>query len=172
MHSHCSIKTKNTLQNVIPQNLYANKRFQPINFFQTLLALCAINVSMVKTISSERPFIKVNMQGVSGSWLFNTGASVTLISIKEFRKISSENRPQKKPATINLTCASDKMLSIVGIYDLDLTIQGRTVRHPVYVANNLGNAAILGIDAIKAFGLIYSPTKNNFNFENKIKLSK
>ncbi len=108
------------------------------------------------------------MQGVSGSWLFDTGASVSLISIKEFRKISPEHRPQKKPATINLTCASDKMLSIVGIYDFNLTIQGRTIRHPVYVANNLGNAAILGIDAIKAFGLIYSPSKNSFNFENKI----
>ncbi len=50
---------------------------------------------------------------------------------------------------------------------MKLTIGNRTIIHPVYVTENK-TQAILGIDAIKAFGLNYSPSKHSFSFENSV----
>ena len=55
------------------------------------------------------------------------------------------------------------------IYNLNLTINDRTLVHPVHVSSNLNSPAILGIDAIKTFGFIYSPFKNSFSFESPSK---
>ncbi len=81
------------------------------------------------------------------------------MSIVEFRKISPENRPLKKPVMVNLTSASDQQLKTVGLYNIKLTIGSRSNIHPFYVTENK-TPAILGIDAIKAFGLLYSPSKH------------
>ena len=86
------------------------------------------------------------------------------MSIVEFRKICPENRPPKKPVMVNLTSASDQQLRTVELYDLKLTIGSKSITHPVYVTENK-TPAILGIDAIKAFGLLYSPLKHCFTFE-------
>jgi len=165
VHSHCKKpKTNNTLH-IDLYNKRSNKFFNQLPLFQTLFALCSLSISQVSSVfSSKRPFIQVNAQGVSGSWLFDTGAAISLISVQEFRKILPQNRPPKKPILVNLTCASDQQLKTVGLYDLKLTIGSRSLVLPVYVTENK-NAAILGIDAIKAFGLLYSPTKNSFSFE-------
>ncbi len=93
------------------------------------------------------------------------GAAITLISITEFRKILPENWPPKKPVMVNLTCASDQQLN-----GLKLTIGNKNIIHPVYVTENK-TQAILGIDAIKAFGLLYSPPKNSFSFENSVSVT-
>ncbi len=70
----------------------------------------------------------------------------------------------------NLTSASDQQLKTVGLYDLKLTIGSKSIIHPVYVTKNK-TPAILGIDAIKAFGLLYSPLKHCFTFEKQNILS-
>ncbi len=68
---------------------------------------------------------------------------------------------------VNLTSASDQQLKTVGLYNLKLTIGSRSIIHPVYVTENK-TPAILGIDAIKAFGLLYSPLKHCFTFEKNV----
>jgi hypothetical protein len=71
---------------------------------------------------------------------------------------------------VNLTCASDQQLKTVGLYDMKLTVGNRTIIHPVYVTENK-TQAILGIHAIKAFGLLYSPSKHSFSFENSVSVN-
>ncbi len=70
---------------------------------------------------------------------------------------------------VNLTFASDQQLKTLGLYDMKLTIGYRSIIHPVFVTENK-TQAILGINAIKAFGLLYSPSKNSFSFENSVSL--
>ncbi len=123
MHSHCTkAKTPNTLH----LNLYdqrSNKFFNQLTFCQTLLAICSLTISQFHSaLKSDRPFVTVKAQGVTSSWLYDTGADITLISITEFRKILPENRPPKKPVMVNLTCASDQQLKTVGLYDMKLTV--------------------------------------------------
>ncbi len=86
------------------------------------------------------------------------------MSIVEFRKICPENRPPKNPVMVNLTLASNQQLKTVGLYNLKLVIGSRSIIHPVYVTENK-TPTILGIDAIKAFGLLYSPSKHYFTFK-------
>jgi hypothetical protein len=71
---------------------------------------------------------------------------------------------------VNLTSASDQQLKTVGLYHLKLTIGSQSILHPVYVTENK-TPAILGIDAIKAFGLLYSPLKHCFTFKKQNVLS-
>jgi hypothetical protein len=135
------------------------------------LAICSLTISQVHSaFKSDRPFVTVKAQGVTSSWLYDTGAAITLISISEFRKILPENRPPKKPVMVNLTCASDQQLKTVGLYDMKLTVGNKTIIHPVYVTENK-TQAILGIHAIKAFGLLYSPSKHSFSFENSVSVN-
>ncbi len=70
---------------------------------------------------------------------------------------------------VNLTCASDHQLKTVGLYDMKLTKGNRSIIQPVFITESK-TQAILGINAIKAFGLLYSPSKNSFSFENSVSL--
>jgi hypothetical protein len=45
-------------------------------------------------------------------------------------------------------------------------MKGKTIQNPVYVCSNLNQKAIIGMDVIKKFGLVYSPLKEAFNFED------
>ncbi len=116
--------------------------------------------------SAKRPFISLQVQGVTSSWLFDTGAAATVMALSEFCKISPDNRPKKLPAMLNLSTASADSLNIVGVYNLSFLIKGKTIQNPVYVFTNLNQKAIIGMDVIKKFGLVYSPLKETFHFED------
>jgi len=125
---------------------------------------------MQKNIS--RPFLKVTAQGITSTWLFDTGAQRSVMSLKEFRKIRVEARPPKLPVNIQLTAAGSTQLDVLGVYNLTLTAFGKTIQHPIYVCRHLTQPAILGIDAIHQFGLSYSTTKQVFFFDENISLPK
>jgi hypothetical protein len=165
VHSHCNKpKALNTLY-IVLYNKRSNKFFNQVPLFQTLFAICSLTFAQVRSVfKSDRPFVTINAQGISSSWLYDTGASITLMSIVEFRKICPENRPPKNPVMVNLTLASNQQLKTVGLYNLKLVIGSRSIIHPVYVTENK-TPTILGIDAIKAFGLLYSPSKHYFTFK-------
>ncbi len=167
MHSHCKKrKAPNTLH-IYLYNKRSNKFFNQVPLFQTLFAICSPIFAQVNSVfKSDRPFVTINAQGISSSWLYDTGASITLMSIVEFRKICPENQPPKTPVMVNLTSASDQQLKTVGLYNLKLTIGSPSIIYPVYVTENK-TPAILGIDAIKAFGLLYSPLKHCFTFKKE-----
>jgi hypothetical protein len=67
---------------------------------------------------------------------------------------------------LNLSTALADSLNIVGGYNLSLSIKGKTIQNPVYVCSNVNHKAIIGNDVIKNFGLIYSPLKETFHFED------
>jgi transposase InsO family protein len=143
----------------------ANKKF-----VQNVLTICSLFIattSMVNELDTQRPYVKITTQGVPISWLYDTGAQLTVISLTAFRKIPVENRPQKLPVLRQLTSASSDNLKVLGVYNLSLNVFGKIIQHPVYVCDNLSQPAILGVDAIHRLGLIYSVTKKNFFFENQ-----
>ncbi len=115
VHSHCATKTHNTLHLDL-YNRRTNKFFNQLTFCQTLLAICSLTISQVNSaFKSDRPFVTIKAQGVTSSWLYDTGAAIALISITEFRKILPENWPPKKPVMVNLTCASDQQLKTIAL---------------------------------------------------------
>ena len=157
-------KTKNPLH----VNLYdkrSNKFFQP-SFFNTLVSLCSISIAAaVAVFKEQRPHIIINMQSILSSWLYDTGACITVMPLSLFRKIPVDQRPIKYPPLHELCTASGSPLRTIGVYYLKLTFQQRSIITPVAVCENVSQP-ILGIDAIKKFGLIFSPNSNSFSFEN------
>ncbi len=67
------------------------------NIFSFSNICSAFNVSLAK-----RPFITMQVQGVTSSWLFDTGTAASVMALSEFQKISPDNRPEKLPAMLNV----------------------------------------------------------------------
>ena len=56
--------------------------------------LPTISIDVMGNSKTEyRPFIIVETQEITGTWLYNTGASVSCMSVTQFRRIAIENRP-------------------------------------------------------------------------------
>ena len=86
------------------------------------------------------------------------------MSLATFRKISPDNRPPKMQAHLQLISAANTSLKVVGVYNLKLSVNAKSIIHPIYVCDNLQQNAILGIDAIKHLGIVFDPSHNLFAF--------
>ena len=87
--------------------------------------------------------------------LYDTGSSITAISLKTFRKIPVCKRPAKIPIMYQARCASGQSLNVLGCYNLKYEIFGQEVIHPTVVCRNLKMEGLFGDDFIKAHGLGY-----------------
>jgi len=75
----------------------------------------SINV-MVNSKAEYRPFINVTTQNVMGTWLYDTGASVSCMSLEQFRRIAIGNRPVKQNLQIRLLSAVKIEINIIGLF--------------------------------------------------------
>jgi hypothetical protein len=114
---------------------------------------------------SRRPFISVNtLPGATTTWLYDTGAEVSVMEQREFRKIPIEKRHKKKLVTMKISSASKNALNATGIFEMPVTVMGKTVKHDIIVVQNINFNAIMGVDLIKHLGLVYY-AKKKFAFE-------
>ena len=77
------------------------------------------------------------------------------MSLKKFRKIHPDCRPQKIESEIRLVTASKTPMTVTGTYLLRFNIFGKTFKHPVHVCTPMNQAGIIGIDIISKLGLTY-----------------
>ena len=56
---------------------------------------------------------------------------------------------------------------VKGVFNLPITVCGRTIIHPFYVIRNLSDPVILGADFIHENKLAYCPEKREFFWSNK-----
>ena len=139
------------------------------DFVRGIMTICAFAVSAVKDENkyANRPFISVDFQGTSSKWLVDTGADISCMKISDFRKIPTSMRPTKLAKQSKLLCASGNTLKVKGVYPINLKVLGLSKIQPVYVCENL-KENILGIDAIKKFGLTYSGTNHEVSLTPEI----
>ena len=142
---------------------------KPNNFFNNVITLMSICSAVWKT-NTERPFVKVNANGLNSNWLHDSGASVSCMSLKQFRLIPPELRPEKLPNTTRLVSASGEDLQVVGVYNLKLTVGGKSIFSPIFVCKALHSSAILGIDSISKLGISYCASKQVFFFDEILDL--
>ncbi len=88
------------------------------------------------------------------------------MSVKQFRQIPPDQRPEKLPNLTRLVDAGGNDLNVLGVYNLKLTVHGKSIFTPVFVCQKLHSAAILGIDSISRLGLAYSGRKKCFFFDD------
>ena len=117
-----------------------------------------------------RPFIPINsVKGLPKKWLYDTGAGLTCMSLKAFRKIDIQDRPIKlNDKGRTATGASGGALVPMGSYLMPLEFEGKKIMHPVQVYNNLSTDAILGIDAIHNLGVAYLSIPEEFVFQTEV----
>ena len=102
-----------------------------------------------------RPMVEVRIQGSSSEerFLYDSGAQVSLLSKKTFRKIRKDQRPKKLDLDLSCSGVSGSKLKLVGCYLIKLRMLGKEVAHPFFVTNVPGHAGVIGIDLIKKTGL-------------------
>ena len=100
--------------------------------------------------------------------LYDTGADISCIDEKEFRKIPVRQRPSRNLYSQDrqFLSASGNELKVKGAYNLPITIHGKTVTHPFYVVAKLSDPIILGADFIHETKLSYCPEQRNFFWKN------
>jgi len=133
---------------------------------QAIISVITLSIASIVN-SAKRPFLTIAANGTQSQWLFDTGAQVCCMNVNEFRKIPVHKRPQKLKLEKDLRCASNTQLRVRGAYLMHLTAFDRTIQQVVFVCDNLGQSAILGIDAIEKFGLNYSARTHKFFFETQ-----
>ena len=132
---------------------------------QSILSICSLTMASICNKTISRPMISVNSHGIKGTWLFDTGAQASVMSVKMFRQIPPDKRPKKLPQMGQLSAANQSPLKVIGVYDMTLQIMGISCNNPVYVVDGLNQNAILGTDVMHKLNLCYSPKSNDFFFE-------
>ena len=127
-------------------------------FKNSLLSILSMTLSSLlgSNDAIDRPMVELKIRGSNStdSFLYDSGAQVSLISKKCFRKISVHKRPKK--INFDLTCSgvSGSQLNVLGCYMLNFKLLGKEIEHPLFVVDSIpGQAGVIGIDVIKKFGL-------------------
>ena len=111
----------------------------------------------------DRPTAKVKIKGSSTEekFLYDSGAQISLLSKKAFRKIAKNKRPEK--INFKLTCSgvSGSQLKVIGCYNFKFKLLGREIEHPFFVVEKIpGQSGVIGIDIIKKHGLSLDVVSN------------
>ena len=153
-------RTKSSFVTKVP------RKTQNSNFLQTIISVISLSIAAIVN-TAKRPFLDIIANGTRSQWLFDTGAQVCCMNVHEFRKIPVNSRPIKLKLDKDLRCASNTQLRVKGAYLMNLTVFGRQIQQTVFVCENLGQPAILGIDAIEKLGLNYSARTKRYFFEEQ-----
>ena len=116
----------------------------------------------------QRPYVRVNFGKSVVNALYDTGADITCMNVKQFRKLYPiGTRPKKIEKKTITTGATGAALESAGIYELPFEIDGRKITFPVHVYTNLGEKMILGIDLIHKNNLGYDPSNQSLYWADK-----
>ncbi len=119
-----------------------------------------------------RPFINVATQNVMGTWLYDTGASVSCMSLEQFWCIAVNKRLVKQNPQIRLLSAAKTEINVTGLFHLNIKILDKVFQHPVHVCHPMNQGGIIGMDIIKRLGLTYLPARKSFTFDKHIAVDK
>ncbi len=146
---------------VFEEELHVNKNLPSIS----------INV-MVNSKGEHQPFINITTQNVTGTWLYDTGASVSCMSLEQFRRIAIGNLLVKQNPQIRLLSAAKTEINVIGLFQLKIKILDKTFEHPVHECHPMNQGGIIGMDIIKRLLLIHLPACKTFTFDKHIAVDK
>ena len=150
-----------------------NSRFSAAAFLRNTIAISLIScISVVSSVvgGTQRRREPITCNGTVVPFLFDTGATATLISDQAFRTIPKDRRPPRiGDCTTRFVTASGGRLACRGVYRMVMTICGETIPHDIVVIKQLTSAGILGMDVIRRLGLALDPLRNTLFFVRSAK---
>jgi hypothetical protein len=109
-------------------------------------------------LKPNRPYINAQIGNSITAALYDSGADISCISEKHFRKIPVDLRPDKILQKIDpCFSAGGGQLSVKGVVDLPVEILGKRMTHPFRIIHGLNENVILGADFINKHLLVYDP---------------
>ena len=109
------------------------------------------------------------VNGISKSWLYDTGACRTCLSTDNFFEWFKTSLPWSvgpKSPSQNLRDAEGNSLGFCGIYSIPLTFMGKTVMHNVWVCDKITDL-LIGIDFIQTQKLAYDCVSRSVHWSNQ-----
>ena len=129
-----------------------------------------LKINDIVSKKTPRPLITLQTSsGLSCKWLFDTGASITCMSVGAFKSIPIHARPKLiGEKGRNAVGASGASLIPKGTYLLPLEWKGKRIMQQVHVFQNLNTPLILGIDGIHNLRITYLSISQTFMFQEDI----
>jgi len=134
---------------------------------QLILYLCTISIATCNKVLNQiapfngdkvRPRITAKAGGQTFSWLFDTGASITCMTVQSFHAAFPHSKPRKVQNSQHCTATSGNKMNSLGIYEIDLQIKGKKFTHQSNVIDKLTDN-IIGIDFMHKHKLHYDDCK-------------
>ena len=94
-------------------------------------------------------YVPVKVLGQEVSFLYDTGASCTVISTRVWDRIPAEARPELEHPSVTLTTVGDHAIPNFGACVLKLEVDGRPIACTVQVCD-ITEEAVLGLDVLSA----------------------
>ena len=134
------------------------------DLIQCLIADSICEIQHNSQNKNARPYLAVSFEKMSIKGLYDTGADISCLSEKIFRRVPPEKRPVRltTPTQAQLKSASGDQLEARGKYLLSIQLGKISIQHPFYVIRNLNEDLILGIDFIHQHQLNYNATARSF----------
>jgi len=152
-------------------------RQAPLVIPQLILSLCAVSMVMLNKLSEimtpfyggnkNRPKINVTMGDKTFHWLFDTGAAVTCMNANSFRQAFPGNRLRLLHQSSGCTAANGARMYSLGVFELPMTIRGRSFLHPLTVVEDI-NDNIIGVDFMHANRMNYDAASKKITFAHML----
>ena len=120
-------------------------------------------------LSSKKPYVALFLSGMPLKGLYDTGADVSCVDEKTFRKIPVDKRPtiQTIDRVYRFKGAGEKDLEVRGKFSLPLTLGNKSIVHEFFVIKQLGEEVILGIDFMHKHRLNYDTHSKTFSWRRE-----
>lgn len=121
------------------------------------------------TVTAKRPMVPVRIRNQLFKMLYDTGSSVTCMSSSMFHQLQSiqANMTRLPTSSRRFTAADGGRLPNDGLFELELEINGKTIKYPFHILPNLHENFIIGIDFIKKFELNLCLKHLHFHWNNQ-----
>ena len=101
----------------------------------------------------RRPFVESTTNGQAVRWLADSGAAVTVLdetlcNNSAQRALKQAGMEVQIPHNFRISAASGDRLTVLGLFWMNIRVEGHNFRHKVFVVRHLKAGAIMGMDLL------------------------
>ena len=156
--------------------------YAPNVMLSLIMNLCSVSIATINAFKddimhvngdkseeerlTQRPYVKVKVNGQMRSFLYDTGASRTCMKVSTFNKMFPNGHPRQlrtNSISPDLLDAGGKSLGLCGVFYVPMEILGRKFNHEIRVLKHV-TEDIIGIDLIHKQHLFYDPINRDVFF--------
>jgi hypothetical protein len=148
----------------------------PLAILQIIMSLCVNSIATCNKLceimtplhgDKKQPRINVTMGDTTFNWLFDTGAAITCMNANSFRQAFKNSKPKLITNRNGCVAANGSKMTLLGVFEIPMTIRGRQFVHPVTVVENINNK-IFRIDCMHLNKMNYDTHSRQISFSHML----